>query len=87
MRSFLLIVLGMIIMFVILKVLSRSGAGSDSTNYFKALCDTQEAANLMKTNEFRELVKTTEFINLAGALAEEQVVALSKALTGIVIQK
>ena len=88
MRIALWILLGMVVMFAILKIISKVPGDSDrTTNYFKALCDTGEAHNLMKTNEFRELVKTQEFINLAGSLAEEQLTAMAKALTGIVINK
>ena len=82
MRTFLLILLGAVIMYIILKILSSDVAPADSTQKLKALAATQQAANLIRTNEFRELVKTKEFINFASSLAEEQVIIMSKSLAG-----
>lgn len=85
MRTFLWIGLGMLIMFVILKVLANTGITKDTsqtTARLKALLVTQQFANLVRTNEARELVKTQEFREFTKSLAADQVIALSKSLVG-----
>lgn len=81
-RSILLIVIGMVLMYIVLKILSSKTvqpAGA-STAAFKKLASTGYAYNLIRTNEFRELVKTPEFRELVRTLAAEQVTALTSAL-------
>ena len=81
MRTALLIILGMLIMFVILKFLSGKSESSQTTENFKKLAGLQQTANLIKTNEFRELAKTSEFREFVGSLAEDQIIELAKTLT------
>ena len=82
-KNILYIVLGMLIMFVILKLLSKTLTGTgDTTKALKQLAFTGEAYNLIMSNEFRELVKTPEFKNFTKTLATEQLNILSKTLAG-----
>ena len=83
-KNILYIILGMLIMFVILKLLSSktlTGTG-DTTKALKELAFTGEAYNLIMSNEFRELVKTPEFKKFTKTLAAEQLNILSKTLAG-----
>jgi len=83
MKVVLWIGLGMLIMFVVLKVLSKSEVtASETTPRLKALLVTQQFANLVRTNEARELVKTQEFKNFTKSLAQDQLIALSKSMIG-----
>jgi hypothetical protein len=83
MRTALLILAGMFIMWLLLRVMSSSKVNpSASWNNIKAMLKTQQFNNVIKTNEFRELVKTSEFRNVIGSLAEDQVVTISKTLIG-----
>ena len=73
--------LGMLIMFIILKYLSSKGdTGNSTSTAFKTLIKTQQFSNLVRTNEFRELVKTREFSSMVKTLAEDQLLSLSKTL-------
>jgi hypothetical protein len=80
MRTFLLILLGALIMYVILRVMAKQTVSSDSTSKLIILLQTQKVNNLIKTNEFREVAKTSEFQDFINTLAEEQLIAVSKAL-------
>ncbi len=81
MKTILWIVLGAVIMFVLLKVLSkRDTSDSKVSSNFKKLADTQQVRNLVRTNEFRELVKTKEFKDLLFSLADDQLTTISKAM-------
>jgi hypothetical protein len=81
MKTVLWILLGALIMFVILKVMSKtSSAPSNTSAAFKKLAGTVQVRNLIRTNEFRELIKTQEFKSLALSLADEQLKTLSTAL-------
>jgi hypothetical protein len=82
MRTVLLVIGGMIIMYVILRVLSGAPESTNSWPAIKAMIKTQEFNNIIKTNEFRELAKTSEFRNVVASLAEEQVKAISSTLVG-----
>lgn len=83
MRTFLLILAGMILMYILLKVMSsKEGTTSESWNRIKELMKTQEFNNLIKTNEFREIVKTNEFRGVIGSLATDQISTVSKTLIG-----
>ena len=78
-----LVLLGMVLMYIILKVMSTGkGESSAISEKFKALIKTQQATNLVRTNEFREIVKTSEFRSLLSVLAEDQLTAISKTLIG-----
>ena len=78
--------LGALIAIIVLKMFSAvKGSGSRVSANFKALAGTAQANNLIRTNEFRELVKTTQFRSLVGSLAEDEMVTISKALTGATI--
>lgn len=80
-KNILYIVLGMLIMFVILKLLSKTSSGTGNTAAaLKQLALTGEAYNLVTSNEFRELVKTPEFKNFTKTLADDQLKVLSKTL-------
>ena len=82
-KNILYIVLGMLIMFVILKLLSKTSSGTGNTTAaLKQLAFTGEAYNLIMSNEFRELVKTPEFKNFTKTLADDQLKVLSKTLAG-----
>jgi len=83
MRTALLILAGMILMYIILKVISsKDSSTSASWLNIKELLKTQEFNNLMRTNEFREITKTSEFRNVVGSLAEDQILTVSKTLVG-----
>jgi len=83
MRNVLLVVAGMIIMYILLKMLSKqTGSDSEAWLRIKDLLKTQQFGNVMKTNEFRELAKTNEFRSVIGTLAEDQLVSVSKTLVG-----
>jgi hypothetical protein len=75
---------GMLLMYIILKVMSAKevSGGSESWDKIKALIKTQQFNNLIKTNEFREIVKTSEFRSLITTLANDQIVEISKTLIG-----
>jgi hypothetical protein len=81
-RNLLLVAFGMLIMFVLLKILAKnSGTESKTTYNFGRLAKTQQASNLVKTNEFRELVKTEEFKTLVKGLAAEEISYVASTLT------
>jgi hypothetical protein len=80
MKTALLIISGMLIMYVILKFLSGQPETSESTEKMKAILKLQQTKNLMQTNEFRELTKTTEFRSFVGSLVEEQIKDIADAL-------
>lgn len=83
MRTTLLILAGMIIMYILLKFMaSKEASDSEAWQRTKDLIKTQEFNNLMKTNEFREIAKSNEFRSLIGTLAEDQIVTISKTLVG-----
>lgn len=83
MRTALLIFAGMILMYILLKVMSSKEAStSESWIKIKELMKTQEFNNLIKTNEFREIVKTGEFRSVVATLAEDQILSVSKTLVG-----
>jgi hypothetical protein len=75
-------VVGAAVMFVLLKIISKTAESSDNGEKLKALLKTQQVANLMRTNEFRELAKTKEFQRYAASLAKDQVAELARTLTG-----
>jgi hypothetical protein len=81
-RILLWIVVGAAIMFVLLKILSKTSESTDNGEKLKALLKTQQVPNLMRTNEFRELAKTKEFQRYAASLAKDQIIELSKTLAG-----
>jgi hypothetical protein len=83
MKTALYIISGMLLMYVILKIISSKAVEPNLIwNNVKTVLSTQEAKNLVKTNEFRELVKTKPFVNLIGSLAKEQLNDVSKTLAG-----
>jgi 2-phosphoglycerate kinase len=83
MRPILWILLGALLMFVVLKIVSaKSVSPSGTSAAFKQLAKTQQMTNLIKTNEFRELMRTNQFKDLVKTLAEDQLVAMSKTLVG-----
>ena len=78
----LFILLGMALMFLILKALSgKIDKSSDTWKYSKAILISQQFANVTRTNEFREIVKMPEFIKLLESVASDQLVTISKSLT------
>ncbi len=80
-KSILFIVLGMFLMYIILKIMSSKTVESGETSAaLKDLAKTGEALNLIRTNEFREVVKTPEFKRFISSLAKDQVKALSTSL-------
>lgn len=81
-KNILFIVLGMFLMYIVLKIMSSKVVTTESqvTARLIELLKTGQAVNLIKTNEFREMVKTTEFKNLLSALANDQISAVSKSL-------
>lgn len=82
-KIFLWIILGMFLMYILLKILSGAAPEkSQTTARLKELLKTGEVYNLARTNEFRELVKTTEFKEFVKTLANEQVDAMATALIG-----
>jgi hypothetical protein len=87
MRTVLWILLGALIMYILLRILSKSSTGASQTNTkLFALLRTQQIGNLIRTNEFRELIKTNEFKSFINTLASEQLAAMSGALVGTTIK-
>jgi len=86
MRTLLWIFLGMVIMYVLLKVLAGRGETSNVTQTLSALARTPQTGNLIRTNEFRELVKTQEFKRFVNALALDQLGIVSQTLTGMTVK-
>lgn len=84
MRTAIFLIAGALILFFVLRIISKDkpGVASSSTPNFIALAKTPQAFSLVKTNEFRELAKTPEFRNFVSTLASEQVNAMSKTLLG-----
>lgn len=73
-------VLGMFLMYIILRIIAKPTYKSESSGAFLQLAKTGQALNLVKTNEFRELAKTPEFKNLVRTLADEQITILANTL-------
>ena len=88
-RYFLFVLLGMFLMYIVLKILASNmvQSTSDITAKLADLARTQQVANLVRTNEFRELIKTREFYNLATSLAKEQMGIISQTLVGTTVIK
>jgi hypothetical protein len=84
MRTIIFLLLGALIMFFVLKLLTKNkpGATSSTTKNFIALAKTPQAYELVKTNQFSNLSKTPEFRNFVSTLAGEQISAMSNALLG-----
>jgi hypothetical protein len=81
MKSFLLIVIGMVLMYIILKLLSHRTVSTDSTwQQIKPVLTSQQFYNLTKTNEFRELVKMPQVKKVMETLAEDQLTTLAQSL-------
>lgn len=85
MRNVLLIVVGMGVMYILLKILSgsqkpESNSSSATSQTFMALAKTGQAMNLVKTNEFRQLVQTPEFRKFISTLAEDQIHTIANTL-------
>jgi len=74
------LLIGMVVMFVVLKMISRTSETSDTWLYTKRILASNQFNNLAKTNEFREIVKMPDFTNLLKTLAEEQIITTSKSL-------
>lgn len=80
-KSILFIVLGMFLMYIILKIMSSKTVESGETSAaLKDLAQTGEALNLIRTNEFREVVKTPEFKRFISSLAKDQINTLATSL-------
>jgi hypothetical protein len=84
MRNFLFVLLGALLLFVILKMISGAGKNATpSTEKLRKLAFLPQTENLVKTNEFKELVKTKEFQEFVKTLAEEQAVLLAQSLLNV----
>jgi len=82
MKYFLFTILGMFLMFVILKTLGSKTVVTESqlnSKIFK-LVASPKFSNLLKTNEARELIKSPEFKAFTSVLAKEQLQAFSSSL-------
>ena len=82
-RTILWIVVGMIIMYILLRIASSGTVSNGSNKKLLSLLGTQQVANLTRTNEFREVVKTNEFKSFIATLAKEQTIAVARVLTGV----
>jgi len=82
MRPIWWVVIGAVGAIILIKLLAKAMPVSNTTVKLKALANTPQASNLIKTNEFRELVKTKEFLSFALTLAEDQVGTMSQAISG-----
>ena len=82
MKYFLFTILGMFLMFVILKTLGSKTTLTESQINSKVirLVGSAKFSNLLKTNEARELIKSPEFKAFIGTLAKEQLQAFSASL-------
>jgi hypothetical protein len=80
-RITLYVLIGMALMYVILKVLSKlPDKSSETAAAAKTLILSTQFYNLTKTNEFRELAKMPEFSVLLSTLAEDQLSSISQQL-------
>jgi len=83
MKTVLWILLGALIMYVLLKILSGSEKGDSQTSArLKELVNTMQFRNLIMTNEAREIVKTPEFRRFIVSAGEDYVKTISKTLAG-----
>jgi hypothetical protein len=81
MKTFLLIVVGMILMYIILKLLSHRTVTENATwDEIKPILTSPQFYNLTKTNEFRELIKMPETKKVIKTMAEDQVTLLAQSL-------
>lgn len=81
MRNILFVVLGMFLMYLILKIISSKAlSGSGTSKAAMNVLKTQQAANLIMTNEFRELSRTPEFKFLMKTLAANEINAMTNAM-------
>lgn len=75
------ILIGMALMYAILKVLSAlPDKSSDTAAAAKTLIMSSQFYNLTKTNEFRELAKMPEFTTLLSTLAEDELSSISQQM-------
>jgi hypothetical protein len=74
------LLIGAVLMFIILKVLSKRTDNGDTWLYSKQLLTSQQFRNLTRTNEFRELAKTPAFTKLVESLAADQITSVSQSL-------
>jgi hypothetical protein len=81
MRNILLIILGAVIMFIVLKVLSKKTVKQSTSSGIKEILLLPETLKLAKTTEFKNLSDTPEFRNYIKTLSQEQIYELAKTLT------
>jgi hypothetical protein len=75
------VLIGMTLMYVVLKIMSRlPDKSSETAAAAKTLILSSQFYNLTKTNEFRELAKMPEFTILLSTLAEDQLSTISQQL-------
>jgi len=80
-KNILFVLLGMVLMYIILKLLSKMPDKSSETSAaLTKIALSVQFYNLTKTNEFREIVKMPEFKQFAETLAEDQLRTLSQSL-------
>jgi predicted membrane channel-forming protein YqfA (hemolysin III family) len=80
-RITLYILLGMALMYIILKLLSKMPDKSDQTTAAaKTLLLSVQFYNLTRTNEFRELAKMPEFTTLLETLTEDTLASVSQSM-------
>jgi len=80
-KTVLWVLLGMVLMFIILKLLSsRVVSSNDTWSQIKPIITSQQFYNLTKTNEFKELVKLPEVSKMLKTLAEDQVTEIAQSL-------
>lgn len=80
-RDILFALIGAAAMFLLMRILSSTMSGGNTSKAAMELLKTQQAANLILTNEFRELAKTPQFKTLATTLAANELNILSNAMT------
>ena len=80
-RITLYILLGMALMYIISKLLSKMPDKSDQTTAAaKTLLLSVQFYNLTRTNEFRELAKMPEFTTLLETLTEDTLASISQSM-------
>ena len=84
MKTFLLILVGAVLMFVILKFISTKPVvtNSETSANFNKLLNTPEAGKLIQSSEFTNLLLTKEFRTLAKGIGDEYLSSITKSLTG-----
>ncbi len=76
------ILIGAVLMFIILKLLTKGKPIPDdkTSENFQLLLGTKEAHELIRTPQFADVLMTKEFKNLAAGIADKYIMDIAKKL-------